>query len=86
MQILTLKVTDQVAKAYNSASAEQRKKMNDLIETLFSKGEQKKQLDQLKEDSYYDVDFSIKPRFKNERVIKVKALKIDSSLPKIFLD
>jgi hypothetical protein len=85
MQILTLKVTDQVAKAYNSASSEQKKEMNDLIETLFSESKQKKQLD-ITEDSYYDVDFSIKPRFKNERVIKVKALKIDSSLPKIFLD
>jgi nitrogen-specific signal transduction histidine kinase len=86
MQILTLKVTDKVAEAYNSASIEQKKEMNNLIETLFSKGEQKKQLDRQKEDSYYDVDFSIKPCFKNETKLKVKALKIDSSLPKVLLD
>jgi hypothetical protein len=86
MQILALKVTDNVAEAYNRASAEQKKKMNILIENLFSEEEQKKQLDLLKDDHYYDVDFSIKPRFKNETVLKVKTVKVDRSLPKIFID
>jgi nitrogen-specific signal transduction histidine kinase len=84
MQILSLKVTDNVAEAYNRASAEQKKKMNVLIENLFSEEEKKPDLP--KDDSYYDVDFSIKPNFKNERMLKVKTVRIDSSLPKIFLD
>jgi hypothetical protein len=85
MQILALEVNDRVAEAYNRATVDQKKEMNKLIEALFNKGRQKKQSDRLKEDSYYD-DFSIKPNFKNERVLKVKTLKVDRSLPKIFID
>jgi hypothetical protein len=86
MQILALKVTDNVAEAYNRASAEQKKKMNILIENLFNEEERNQQPDLLKDDSYYDVDFSIKPRFKSETVLKVKTVKVDRSLPKIFID
>ena len=47
MKILALSVDDQVADAYNSAPAEERTKMNELVNNLFNQVVRKNQLNKL---------------------------------------
>ena len=47
MKILALSVDDQVADAYNSAPAEERTKMNELVNNLFNQVVRKNQLSKL---------------------------------------
>ena len=43
MRILTFKVDDRVGEAYNKSTADERRKMNDLINTLLGEVVRKKQ-------------------------------------------